>query len=79
MYGDIADQASRTEEMERDAQVRRQRAKASKRQLIPTGSCYYCNSGVPAGHLFCDSSCREDYEEEQAAKLRNHGPHGQPN
>jgi len=33
-----------------------------KPSLIPTGSCYYCSSPIPAHHLFCPSDCSDDYE-----------------
>lgn len=30
-------------------------------ELIPTGSCYYCDASVVDG-AFCDADCRDDYE-----------------
>jgi hypothetical protein len=37
------------------------------------GRCHFCECVVVSG-LFCDSSCRDDYEREQAAKQRNGRP-----
>lgn len=42
-------------------------ANRKQRALIPTGFCFYCNEAVGA-RLFCDASCRDDYQEEQRLK-----------
>lgn len=75
---DELDRASELESRERDYGVQAaQRAvseqKTTRRSLLPVGSCYYCDSVVNAGHLFCDQACADDYADEEAAKVRNHG------
>lgn len=52
-------------------QIAHRSALASRRELIPVGQCYYCQCQVPSGSLFCDAICRDDYEDEMAAKARN--------
>lgn len=75
---DELDRASELEARERDYGVQAaQRAvsaqKTTRRSLLPVGSCYYCDSIVNAGYLFCDQDCSDDYDAEEAAKVRNHG------
>ena len=33
--------------------------------MQPTGTCYNCEEPVAPGRLFCDASCREDYDYRQ--------------
>lgn len=43
----------------------------SKRMQIslkPCGRCHYCNEVVSAAHLYCDSECAKDHEEELRRK-----------
>ena len=40
-------------------------------RLAATGYCHYCASSVRSSELFCDAYCRDDYEHQRAAKLRN--------
>lgn len=39
--------------------------------LIPKGSCWFCDEDLPLGQKFCDRDCASDYEDEQAAMIRN--------
>jgi hypothetical protein len=36
--------------------------------LAPKGECHYCDSPVPAGHLFCDLDCSRAYDHERALR-----------
>lgn len=64
-FSDVLDFAAELEERER--QVARFRLKA----VMPrTGSCYACGAGVLPQAYFCDASCQEDYEREEAARRR---------
>ena len=47
------------------------RHRAAHRELLPVGSCYYCQSAVASGYLFCNSECRDDWEQEKAARARS--------
>lgn len=46
-------------------------AAANAAKLHPNGSCHYCHQtlNTPLA-LFCDSDCRNDYEEEKRLKNR---------
>lgn len=63
---DIADNADKQieQELARNLAVR-------KPQLVACGACWNCESILPDGLLFCNSSCHEDWERIEAAKLRN--------
>ena len=37
----------------------------------PVGACHYCGEDVKPNTPFCSVECRDDWETEQAAKLRN--------
>jgi predicted nucleic acid-binding Zn ribbon protein len=39
-------------------------------RLHSDGRCHFCDEPVPHAQLFCDVDCREDFEKEQAARLR---------
>lgn len=44
------------------------KAALSKRRagwLKITGHCHYCSEGTPAGRLFCDTECRDAYDDEK--------------
>lgn len=56
---DEFDRASELEQRERDACVA---AARNRRGLLPCGFCYNCEEPLPAGRLFCDTECRDDYE-----------------
>ena len=70
---DDADRADSLIDSTIQARVQRASQEARRRQLIPLGTCYYCESPLRNGMLFCDAECRNDWEEEQAAHRRNHG------
>ena len=54
------------------AQRAQQIAAAMHQPRLPAiGSCYFCFECVPAGLRFCDSDCRDGWEEEENAKARN--------
>lgn len=63
---DIADNADTQieQELARNLAVR-------KPQLIACGVCWNCAEEIPAAQLFCNSSCHEDWERIEAAKVRN--------
>ncbi len=67
---DIYDRATDREEKDRELAL-----KYRKPTVIPCGACHYCGEPLPAGMLFCppiiEGSCRDDWEREQAAKIRN--------
>lgn len=52
-------------------QIAHRAAMASRRELSPMGSCYYCQCTVHSGMLFCDALCRDDFQAEMDAKARN--------
>jgi hypothetical protein len=55
-----------------EASLRTALQRAPRRaQLGATGFCHNCRAPVPAGGLWCDALCREDYDREQAARDRN--------
>ena len=45
--------------------------KLRKPILLSCGACWNCETPISDGRLFCDSTCREDYEMIEAAKIRN--------
>lgn len=65
---DIYDQASEQEQQDRDLAIAAQRKRTN---LLPTGSCYFCDSLLRDGVLFCDADCRTDYERTEKARIRN--------
>lgn len=62
---DEADQAQFIEERDRKLALT-----VRQPQLPATGECHSCEAKVEAPRLFCDSSCREDWERAQAARKR---------
>lgn len=72
---DIYDQASDLEEQDRNLAIEYHR-KANK-SLLPVGSCYFCDSILRDGELFCTDNgkieCRDDYERVEKARERNGG------
>lgn len=60
---DIIDQANDHVEMEMAFLLRRRRA-----TIHPVGFCYYCETRIRDGLLFCDTDCAVDYEKEQRIK-----------
>ena len=47
--------------------------KVRKPTLIACGACWNCETVLMDGRLFCDATCREDYEMIEAARIRNEG------
>lgn len=66
---DFADDASAQEEMERELSIAFHRKKTHG--LLPIGSCHFCDSVIQPMLLFCDGDCRDDWEREQQARIRN--------
>ena len=54
---DIAQQAEALHLQRALAAVRVQR-----QRLIPCHRCHNCEASLPAGFLFCDTDCRDDYQ-----------------
>ena len=65
---DIYDIASEIECRDRELAIEFHRK--SDQSLIPVGSCYFCESIISDGMVFCDSDCRNDFELEKKARLR---------
>lgn len=58
---DDADRADkRIEQMIEEGMERARRHQA--RQLPYIGSCYWCESIVPPGRVFCSKECSDDYD-----------------
>jgi hypothetical protein len=64
----LDDQAEAAEQRHRDAALA-----VRKPTLIACGQCHYCAEPLRAGLLFCDLECRDGFEFERAARLRNGG------
>lgn len=62
-----AEELQRKEIEEGIAKARQYTAK----KLLPAGECYYCDTPLPDGQLFCDSTCSDDYHWEQERKRVN--------
>jgi len=56
-------QDAEAENMARAIQAVRNRARSST--LLFSGSCYYCDTPVKSPHVFCNTECRDDWEQEQ--------------
>lgn len=69
----LDDMASDQEERFRNAALAAQRNKAQKQRLKPCGYCYSCTGELPPNELFCDGGCRDDYERQESARIRNGG------
>lgn len=63
---DLADQAEAAEQRFRDAALA-----VRKPTLIACGQCHFCAEPLRNGVLFCDAECRDGFEAERAARLRN--------
>jgi hypothetical protein len=63
---DLADQAEAAEQRHRDAALA-----VRKPTLLPCGQCHYCAEPLRCGLLFCDLHCRDDWQREHDARLRN--------
>ena len=47
---------------ELDNKIANSRNALMRRELQPSGRCYYCSHPVDELRLFCDSGCAEDFE-----------------
>ena len=66
---DIFDQATEREEIDRERAI--QSARSVTQQFKPTGFCQNCNEPVPGEHVFCDSDCRNMWQDREDAAKRN--------
>ena len=66
---DIYDRASDAEERDRELAIKTQKERAARDKLIPIGYCHFCNGEIPAGRLFCNGDCRDDFEREQKRRI----------
>jgi hypothetical protein len=67
---DPADRAQDDIDFQINAKIRNIREQ-TKKTLIPTGICYYCEDDVGSSVLFCSTECRDDYAREQRMKEIN--------
>jgi hypothetical protein len=68
---DELDRLTENEQVILDQQI--QHARNSAADKLPfTGTCHYCKERI-GEKKFCDEHCSQDWHEERAAKLRNHG------
>lgn len=64
---DDIDRAQHQEELQRAILLKN----ASVGPSLPaTGECHNCRASVAPGARFCDADCRDDWENEQAARQR---------
>ena len=70
-HPDPMDRATELEELERQSAMNLHRAQAARDRLRPVGTCHNCQDQLKTNALFCDQSCRDDWERRRAAKLRN--------
>lgn len=68
---DDADRAGdNTDKFEEDA-IKAISKASERRELIPAGVCYNCLSSVPQHHLFCDSACSIEWNQDRLRKKAN--------
>ncbi len=66
----MADEVDRANE-QADAYLAARLAEARKiKRVVATGRCLNCESLLPPGLLYCDSACREDYEQRARMESR---------
>lgn len=65
---DIVDKAQELQELQLMQALQSRKPEHSR-----TGKCLYCESEIPTTHRFCDSACRDAYEEEQTRLKRING------
>lgn len=70
---DELDRAAEAIEVILNAQIANAQNALKGRVLEPKEFCYNCSHELPPGFLYCDSDCREDYEDRIAAEKRNCG------
>lgn len=66
---DEFDRASEAEQIDRDLCIAQARRYGGA--LLPVGACHYCDSLLRADKLFCDAECRDEWERERIARIRN--------
>jgi hypothetical protein len=66
--GDLTDQATFLEEMQREKAYEAVQAALRRDQTMPTGECRNCGQITAPEARFCDADCRDDYEHQ--AKMR---------
>ena len=64
---DEADRASDREELDRANALR---VRKPELHLNPMGCCYWCESDVRHGEVFCSSDCHDDFRRDQSARER---------
>ena len=64
---DLVDMAAEQNEAAQRADLQRRKPEGPN----PDGKCLYCRSNLPHGLRWCDKSCKEDWDAEQAARRRN--------
>jgi len=66
----MADDADRA-----DAEIAQATAEAIKRTrqpaMRPLGACYWCGDTSPPQGLFCGPDCRDDWQRERDARVRD--------
>lgn len=65
---DLGDKAQELQELHLQQSLQSRKPEAPR-----TGECLYCEAPIPTTHRFCDSECREAYEEEQTRQKRING------
>ena len=65
---DQFDKASDLEQLDRDRSIAIARQKTASPE--PTGFCFWCEEPVLPGARWCNSDCREDWDNEQR-RLKN--------
>lgn len=71
IFSDESDRATHLEEIEREARIRAVRAASESAKLKPMGNCYFCEEPIKAHLVFCDAECRDLWERERQARIRN--------
>jgi len=69
MLPDENDQATELESQLREAALARREPEGPP----SCGACYYCGAPLKDGRRFCDAYCRDDWQREQDAIMRNGG------
>ncbi len=67
----LDDDAERAEQIFRDAALVERARNAERNTLKPYGACYFCGESLRLGLLFCNTDCRDDWQREHDAHVRN--------
>lgn len=66
----MSDDADRAQwRIEKDLQLAMEHARSAP-GMRGHGCCHFCEEPVTDDALFCDRDCRDDFEREEAARLR---------